>query len=368
MNPFSSGLARNDTFCNRTAQIALLKRNITSKIHTVIYAPRRYGKTSLAQFTLEQIEGVVSIYIDLFKVDSSDDVAEAIYRGIVAALGKRAADKSSVGSRIASFFKRLRLGMEFNPTTGLPEFSVSLGNEPAEVHLETIIQSLDAYCEDQGIKVCIVLDEFQEICNLKESKKIEAMLRGGMQTAEHITFIMMGSRRTILRDMFEDRKRPFYKSAMIFELPPISKGEFIAFLVNLFKKNGVDLTEQEAAEIVSFTDSYPYHTWELARLYFDMKQEGISLEEAQKALITSEAGDFEGFYAGLTNHQKRLLRSIARLRPENIFGHSFLVAGRLGSQGGVQTSLAKLKKLDLVEQRDGRWRVVDPVFEKWLLE
>jgi hypothetical protein len=38
----------------------------------------------------------------------------------------------------------------------------------------------------------------------------------------------------------------------------------------------------------------------------------------------------------------------------------------LGSQGGVQNSLVKLKKLDLVEQHKDGWKVVDPIFEKWL--
>jgi len=56
----------------------------------------------------------------------------------------------------------------------------------------------------------------------------------------------------------------------------------------------------------------------------------------------------------------------AKLHPAEIHSQAFLKAGRLGSQGGVQASLAKLKKLDLVEQRGGVWRVVDPVFEKWL--
>jgi hypothetical protein len=50
-----------------------------------------------------------------------------------------------------------------------------------------------------------------------------------------------------------------------------------------------------------------------------------------------------------------------------MFSNSFLVEYHLGSQGGVQSSLAKLKKLDLVEQRKEGWRVVDPIFEKWLI-
>jgi len=366
MNPFSIGLARGDNFCNRTPEIALLLRNIASGIHTVLYAPRRYGKSSLAHVVLERLGETVPVYVDLFKVSSAADVAESLYRGVVSALGSRAADKSTFGSRMASFFKRLRLGIEFNPTTGLPEFNISLGSDPAVLHLETIIQSLDDYCSDNGIRVCVVLDEFQEICDLEESKKIEALLRGGMQGARHVTFIMMGSRRTILRDMFEDRKRPFYKSALLIQLPRIPDLEFLPFLTDRFKSGGVELTEEEAAEMVSFTDSYPYYTQKLAMLYFDMKQEGATLRDAENTLVAMESPDFEGIYVGMTNHQKSLLRAVAVLKPVNIFSLAFLVAGRLGSQGGVQNSLAKLKKLDLVEQREGCWRVVDPIFEKWL--
>ena len=45
---------------------------------------------------------------------------------------------------------------------------------------------------------------------------------------------MLGSRRTILKDMFEDRKRPFYKSAYILPLPKIPEEEFTSFLVKIF--------------------------------------------------------------------------------------------------------------------------------------
>jgi hypothetical protein len=305
--------------------------------------------------------------VDLFKVESTYDVTMAIYREIVSALGKKAADMSSFGARLLNVFKRIRLSMEFKPPANYPEFSISLGNDPPEVHLETVIQSLDAFCENEDIRVCLVLDEFQEITNLKESKKIEGMLRVGMQAARRVTFIMLGSRRRILRDMFEDRKRPFYKSAMIYQLPQIPATEFIPFLVDHFKAGGLDLTEEEAAEIIAFTDAYPHYTREMARVYFDMKPEGMTLEEVKNILINMQEG-FEEIFAGLTNHQKRLLRAIAEFRPENIFSQAFLVAGRLGSQGGVQTSLAKLMKLDVVEQNEGRWRVVDPVFEKWLVK
>lgn len=366
-NPFKLVIAKGDDFCNRTAEKQMICQNMRSGIHTVVYAPRRYGKSSLAMVVGEMLTDMTFIYVDLFSVTSSEDVAEKMYRGIVATLGRKAVDKTSLAERILKSFKRLRLTMEVSATSSLPEFSVTLGDDAAEIHLEHMITSLDDYCAGQGIKACLVLDEFQEICELKESKKIEALLRGGMQSAKNVSFLMMGSRRTILRDMFEDRKRPFYKSAYVFPLPRILTEEFTSFLVSRYHAGGKILDVDLAREIVEFVEAYPYYVQKLAMLHFEMGGDRGSFPEAKSLLVKMEAVDFEGIFLGLTNHQKRLLRAIAMQKPANIYSQSFLTSRRLGSQGGVQTSLAKLKKVDLVELRDEVWRVVDPVFEKWLL-
>jgi AAA+ ATPase superfamily predicted ATPase len=368
MNPFGLGIAARNRFCNRIAEIDVLSRNMRSGIHTVVYAPRRYGKSSLARRVIADLEhDMTGVYVDLFAITTADDAAEKIYRSIVAALGRGAADKNSLASRITSFFKRLRLSLTFDNTSGNPEFSISLGEVAAELHLESIITNLDEYCAVNGIKVCLVLDEFQEICNLKESRKIEALLRGGMQTAQHVSFMMLGSRRTILRDMFEDRKRPFYKSAYSMKLSPMPNDEFAEYLIRQFAGGELILSREEADQIVAFTEAYPYYTQKLAMLYFDMKRPGASVVEAQQFLIEMESADCENIFVSLTNHQKRLLQAIAASHPASIFATAFLTAHRLGSQGGVQSSLVKLKKLDLVEQDEIGWRVTDPIFRKWLV-
>ena len=367
MNPFNLTLARGDLFCNRVTEIDLLNRNMLSGIHTVVYAPRRYGKSSLAHVVMDRLEDkMICIYVDLFSVTSNEDVADKLYRCIVQALGRNAVDKSSVASRIASIFKNLRLSMSFDPITQSPEFSISLGDVSASIHIETVIGALDEYCAKQQVKVCLILDEFQEICTLKDSKKIEALLRGGMQSAKNVSFMMLGSRRSILRDMFEDNKRPFYKSAYIMPLPKIPEKEMVSFLVRIFKKEGIVLSLEEARQIVVFCDSYPYYVQKLAMLFFDMKAEGNTLVEAEALLVAMEATDFENIFINLTSHQKQLLKAIAKAQPANIFSNSFITNYHLGSQGGIQSSLVKLKKLDLVEQQNEGWKVVDSIFEKWL--
>lgn len=367
-NPFKLTLALGEMFCNRVTEIELLQQNIRSGIHTVIYAPRRYGKSSLAHIVLSRLDkGAVGIYIDLSPVTSSEDVAERLYRGIVEALGRTAADKSSFASRLASFFKNIKLGVSFQPSNSIPEFTVSLGDISAETHIETVIGALDLYCSKHHIKVCLVLDEFQQICELSDSKKVEALLRAGMQSVENVSFLMMGSRRTILRDMFEDRKRPFYKSSYLMQLPRIPDEEWVKFLMAAFKDKGLDVPSEDASRIVEFCDGYPYYVQKLSMLFFAVKLQGGDVSMAVDQLMEMETTDCENVFTPLTLHQKRLLRAIAAAKPTSLFTTAFIVEHRLGSQGGIQNSLAKLKSLDLVEQDQGQWKVVDPILAKWLL-
>lgn len=54
-NPFKLAIAHGPNFCNRTAEKKLLCHNMRSGIHTVVYAPRRYGKSSLAAVVGDQL-------------------------------------------------------------------------------------------------------------------------------------------------------------------------------------------------------------------------------------------------------------------------------------------------------------------------
>lgn len=355
-------------FCGRAKETKYLVNNMLSGIHTVVYAPRHCGKSSLAHIVLSRLKRqMVGVYVDFFSVTSLDDVASKLYRCIFKALGTPARDKIATLNQLAEFFKNLQLGISIDPGSKRPEITVRLGNEPVDTYIETVIGALDDYCGKHEIKVCLVLDEFQEICNLKDSKKIEGLLRGGMQMAKHVTFMMLGSRRTILRDMFENNKRPFYKSADIFPLDKIPEEALVDLIERTFEKECATIPRGEAQQIIEYCNSYPDYMQKLSMLYFfQMKKNGISIAETGDLLVTQESKEFESLFLNLTLHQKRLLRTIALTTPKSVFNTDFISQYRLGSVGGVQNSLAKLKILDLVEQVNGQWSVVNPLFHKWL--
>jgi len=76
-NPFYFGNeVHKDDFCNRVDELSELKRDIDSGLNILLYAPRRFGKTSLLkklQYDLKDDKEVVVIYFDIFTVSSIDE-------------------------------------------------------------------------------------------------------------------------------------------------------------------------------------------------------------------------------------------------------------------------------------------------------
>ena len=75
-NPFYYGGAIvDDHFCNRVDEIEELKGNIASGLNLLIYAPRRFGKTSLVLKTLEELknDNVEYIFFDIMHISTLDE-------------------------------------------------------------------------------------------------------------------------------------------------------------------------------------------------------------------------------------------------------------------------------------------------------
>ncbi len=82
-NPFYYGNeVYNDDFCNRTTELQELKDDINSGLNVLLYAPRRFGKTSLLkklQGSLSKDSDMVIIYFDIFTVSSIDEFMQKYF-------------------------------------------------------------------------------------------------------------------------------------------------------------------------------------------------------------------------------------------------------------------------------------------------
>ena len=65
INMFPLGIAKGAAFCNRIAERSRLSAIINSGHHGLIMSPRRYGKSSLVLYTLNELQ-IPYIRLDLF--------------------------------------------------------------------------------------------------------------------------------------------------------------------------------------------------------------------------------------------------------------------------------------------------------------
>ena len=369
-NPFLiETLPPDSPFCDRKEEIDRLQSCAESGTNLVLFSPRRFGKTSLALRVQAMLvkQGYVTIYCQLFGVDSVSDAASRMGRSILKAIHARESLLAK-GKRFLKYFS------SFRPVFKPSEDGISLTVEPASDEkplelLERILGELGEFAAKSGHRVNFVLDEFQEITRLKESEQIEGIVRGKIQ-GQKVSYFFLGSRRGILLAMFSDRKRPFFQSAIHMELPPLPLGDITAFLGELFSKEKRDCPERICEEISLTVDQHPYYVQRLAREVYDLGKEKIFEEDVAKALeniIDMERYAFEAVLSRLTLPQVRVIRVLAGFPTKEMLSGEFI--GRCGlPPSSVQFARNRLKTEDLIgqEKNSGMWKVVDPVFSMWL--
>jgi hypothetical protein len=91
------------------------------------------------------------------------------------------------------------------------------------------------------------------------------------------------------------------------------------------------------------------------------------IKEALELMIDNEIFFFQAILQALAPRQIALLRALAVEPSKTILSNRYISRNDLGSIGGVQAALKKLRQLDLVEKdADSRYQLVDPIFRIWL--
>ena len=81
MDHFPINIAQGKAFCNRTKERHLLKQFIINGRHTVIIAPRRYGKTSLINQVLSELD-LPFVIMELTMAVTLKDVEQIVIKNI----------------------------------------------------------------------------------------------------------------------------------------------------------------------------------------------------------------------------------------------------------------------------------------------
>ena len=373
-NPFVYGkVVRGKSFADREAEIEELMADIASGQSVIIFSPRRYGKTSLILEVLDHAreEGLLSVYLDLFKVTSEE--------GFIAAYAKEVAKLQTGGVR--SVLRNLReLLPRLVPKVVLKsekagvevEFEFDPRSERAPL-LNDLFEAVAVMGEKSGKKAVVVFDEFQEIADWDAARNVERQMRAHFQLHQRVSYIFMGSKRHLIQEIFQSKNRPFYRFGKHFPLEKMPRNEFATFIQKRFGETGVQIAASAIDAILNVTEDHPYYTQLLCHILWDRTHEtkAVTTDDVSSALqevFLREAHAFHDLWDMLPLKARQLLVALAKEENSQVqlYSSDFLQRYGLGSASSVQRAVFRLMTEEILEKVNGRYQYTDVFFKRWI--
>jgi AAA+ ATPase superfamily predicted ATPase len=373
MNPFSYGkIVRDQQFYDREEPFSTILSTISGGNNVVLYAPRRYGKSSLVMKVMQELErkGTPCVYLDLMRACSADDFIRLYARNIY----KRQASLFEKGlQQVMEWMKRLRPQVTLDDQ-GKPELVLDFSpNQLTSEMISNVFDLPERLSTRQGHMV-IILDEFQEIAAFSDQFPLERIFRSCMQQHRQVTYLFLGSKTHLLQQMFSKQSRPFYQSAKTLSLGKPPFGESIAFVNKRFSDAGITLSKASAERIVQEAANIPYYIQFLASELFqqmvDKSKKVLSEEDVQVACrnISSLKSDlYEEHFGSLSMNQRKIIHALAA---EGVlrFTEAYRLRYHLPVSSSINSAVKQLLEQGHIEKQEHGYEVADPFFKLWLLQ
>lgn len=338
----------------RADLLADLVERVTERRVSALIGPRRFGKTSILVRLADDLvrAGTSVVWIDLYEVTSTADVALRLDRALSEATGPVRGRLSSIGATLELNLGMLKLGFARRKDER-PDPDASL-----HLLLDTLITAAIEH------PTVVIFDEFPGITRVEG---IAGLLRTKLQHHfQQIGIVFAGSQPSLMRTMFSDKAMPFYAQA---DLVPV--GPFTAVAVDDIVNEGFTSTDRDpgnvAASIFDFSGGHPHRTMQLADAAWRVAEPGVpytskTWEAALADVRASTDLANETVYSGFLAGDKMVLRLVAA--QHSLFGTGASVIG-LASGTAQYARESLLGAGDLVERGSGL-AVVDPVLADWI--
>ena len=370
MNPFKYGtIVKDRYFINRKKEIGQLKDDLLNGTNVILYAPRRYGKTSLMMGILADLkkDGVKTVYLDFFQVYSLENFIHLYASKVMENCGfsmKKAI--TSLKTYIRGIIPSIGLDDDGKP---ILSFSYNTG-VPKEYSLLDVLD-LPNKVKSKKEKWVVVFDEFQEI-NRLNGDTIEKQFRSILQFHGDIGYVFMGSKTHMMLNMFADKRRAFYNIGKIQKLNKISKEEMIDYIETEFRNGGFESEKGIFEIILSYTDNIPYYNQYLASQIWQIAKEEKTttinekmVEKAVNRIMDNQADYYYTLFDQLTTYQRSVLHAFLK-EQENIYSKEYTQKHGLSSVSSTQRAMKRLVELGIIDKIEDKNLFSDPFFPLYL--
>ena len=363
-NPFRFGpLALDEAFTDREAELAGLVSDARNGQDVVVFAPRRYGRSSLVWRAAQELtkQDILVAQVDLMRAPTKDQLAAKLARTLHEDLASRLWNAKERLKVFAGL--RLKPTITVNPNDGAVSFSFDAraGAEDIDATLEELLTVLGRIAGERDRRVVLVLDEFQEVVAIDPN--LIKLMRSVFQEQPEVAHIYLGSKRHMMRRIFNDENEPFWRSAKQMELDVIAPELFAPYAFTKFEETGKELDPGVCEQALELTGGHPYATQEL--LYFLWEE--ATLDRALDATLRSEHSHFSLLWDGISAAQKRVLQALAQEQPGRPLRGDYQRRHSLPAAPTVQTALGALERAEVVGKvARGQYRIAEPFLTEWI--
>ena len=348
-NPFKFGtIVDEDYFTDRVNEVAYITQFVNSPNHLVIISPRRFGKSSVVAKALKQ-SNRDHITVNLQQATSVSDFTAKLLKEFF---------KVYPMERLRHLITHFRVipTVSTNPVTGSIDVSFQPGVD-GTVLLEDVLTLIEkAYSEKE--RMIVVLDEFQEIRDL--APKLDRQMRSIMQEQKHINYILLDSQESMMTEIFENKKSPFYHFGEMMRLGKLPRDDFHRYLSERLSTCFPNSSEELADSILDYTACHPYYSQQLAS---NIWQVGVLQPDTEDPfgtaidrIVTTHGLDYERLWMNFNRTNKWIMQRLSSGKP--------LQSGDYRTST-IYSALKRLQKDGYVIYTD-RYEMEDPFFREWI--
>ena len=358
-NPFYIGKKFSEEAYVEREETPRVLELIRSGANVVLYAPRRCGKTWFGIALKEKLgkTGVTCIWLDLFSIATVREFVESLNEEIIKSF------KLGIKGYFARFLDKY-VG-SFSVGVGSVSLNFSPRNED-EVYqvLKKSLESIEELSEGNAV---VFIDEIQEVARFDD--KFLNVFRSVIQ-AQNVTYVFLGSRRSVISRLFFETQNPMFKMARKFELstglPARQTREFIR---EKFMKTGKKITDEGLSEILKRSALHPYYVQLISSEVWLRTKKVADISTVEEAVESLKQENSFLFQSMIENVRSKYTLTVLRMLMSDELSYNArnLAKWEIKSPASLAKTLKKLEEEEIIVRSGKSYRILDPLFEEYLM-
>ena len=302
---------------------------------------------------------MIPIHVDLYRVSSIADVTVRFERAYSQQL------KGAIRGRVEDFLQRTGIGLSLGAYGISAKLQVNPRNDPLPA-LHALLDLPTRLEASGGYRAYIALDEFQDVDKIPD---LDGLIRSHIQYHGDVaSYVFAGSEPGLMKQLFENKERPLYGSAVPMRLHRLADSDISTYVVERFTE-----TERSVGEalhpLVESAKGHPQRAMLLAhRLWEEVPLKGQATLDhwyaAHRAALDELDAEFDAQWRGYDTTEQRTMRALVAGSGSPYKADVLRLLDL--TRNGVSWALPRLEASADIEKVDGKRVVVDPLFAEWI--